>query len=177
MYKLLILFLICLMGLGCNKTQIESIEIPSNLELDLDQNGTSDFVVKYSKQTEGDPVGNYETVRANLESNDMNQILKNLDESPIFLDDTDLIQIEANSPLYWETTNPSANIFTPIARIRTDYDGMTWGDAWKIFSQEKKEKYLIGFKLISDNTIQIGFIEFSINSQTGEFIFLKSELL
>jgi hypothetical protein len=177
MYKLLTLSLICLIGFGCNKNQIQSIEIPDNLELDVDQNGDCDFIVTYSKQTESDPVGNYEAVRANLESKDMNQILKNLDEFPFFLNDTDLIQPEVNSPLYWETTNPSSNIFTPIARIRTDYDRMTWGDEWIIFSQEEKEKYLIGFKLLGDNTIQFGYIEFSVDSQTGEFTLLKSELL
>lgn len=177
MYRLLILFSICLIGLSCSKNKLESIEIPENLEIDIDQDGNSEFLVTYLRRIEGDPAGNYEAVRMNLESVDNVKILKHDEEPPLFLNEIDLIQTEVNSPLYWETTNPSSNISTPLAKIRTDYDGTTWNDEWRILSSEEKETYLIGFKLIRDSMIQLGFIEFSIDSQTGKFILLNTELL
>jgi len=177
MHKFLILFLVCLIGFGCTKNQSDLIEIPANLELDIDQDGNPDFIVAYSQQTEADPAGNFEAIRMNLESTDSNQVLKNEDKFPIFLNETGSIQTEVNPPLYWETTNPSSNISTPIARIKTDYDGTTWNDEWSVFDLEQKESYLIGFKLLGDNTSQVGFIEFSVDTQTGEFILLNTEFL
>ncbi|MGB0929945.1 MAG: hypothetical protein ACPGVB_04170 [Chitinophagales bacterium] len=177
MHKFLILFSVCLIGFGCTKNQSELIKIPNNLELDIDQDGNADFIVVYSQQTEGDPIGNYEAIRMNLESTDDNQVLKNEDKFPMFLNEIGSIQTEVNPPLYWEITNPSSNISTPIATIRTDYDETTWGDEWRVFDLEQKESYLIGFKLLGGNTAQVGFIEFSVNTQTGEFILLKTEFL
>ncbi len=114
----------------------------------------------------------------NLESTDNDQILKHENDKPIFLDDIDLMQTQVNSPLYWEiTTNPSGNSSFPIAMIRTGYDEITWEDTWSIFSLENKETYLIGIKILENNATQLGYIEFSIDAQTGEFILLKRELL
>lgn len=177
MHKSLILFFILFIGLGCHNNRLDRIEIPGNIALDVDQDGTSDFTVTYSKRTEGDPAGNYEAVTAYLESSHMNEVLKNQDDLPLFLNDIDLIQPEVSLPLYWEVTNPSSNFSTPIARLRTDYDGITWNDEWKIFSHEEKRTYMMGFKLLSDNTVQLGHIEFSINAQTGQFILIESVLL
>lgn len=177
MHKFLILFSVCIIGFGCTKNQSELIKIPANLELDIDQDGNADFIVAYTQQTEGDPIGNYEAIRMNLESTDNNQVLKSEDRFPIFLNETGLVQTEVKLPLYWEITNPSSNISTPIATIRTDYDGTTWNDEWSVFDLEQKESYLIGFKLLGGNTSQVGFIEFSVDTQTGEFILLKIELL
>ncbi len=176
MHKFILLLSICLIGFGCTKNQSELIEIPDNLELDMDQDGTPDFIVAYVQQTEGDPIGNYEAIRMNLESMDNNQVLKSEDRFPIFLSETAAIQREAKLPFYWEVTNPSSRISTPIASIRTDYDGTTWNEEWSVFDLEQKETYLIGFKL-SGATIQVGFIEFSVDAQTGEFILLKTEFL
>lgn len=177
MHKFLILFSLCLIGFGCTKNQSELIEILDDIALDLDQDGNSDFIVAYSQQTEGNPVGNYEAIRMNLVSKNSNQVLKSEEELPIFLNEIGSIQTEVAAPLYWEITNPSSNTSTPIATIRTDYDGTTWNEKWSVFSLEKKETYLMGFKLLRDNTTQVGFIEFSVDTQTGGFILLKIELL
>ena len=178
MYRLLIFAFTILICFGCDEDQPTSIDIPNDVELDLDQDGVSDFLIAYSLRTEGDPVGNYQTVRMNIESLDENQVLKNEDQyHHIFLKETDVIKTEAESPFFWETTNPSSNISTPIARIRTDYDQTSWNDKWIVFSLEEHETYLIGFKLLGDNNSQIGFIEFSVDTQTGQFTLLKTEFL
>ena len=143
----------------------------------MDQDGIPDFKVVYSQQTSGDPVGNYEEVSMKLESSDIDQILKNEDEFPIFLNNINIIETKVESPLRWEITDPSANISFPIARIRTDYDEITWNDEWRVFSLEEKETYLMGFKLFGNNTPQLGFIEFLIDTQTGKFTLLKTEFL
>lgn len=177
MYKLLTLAFVLLICFGCDDDQMGTPDVPENIELDIDQDGNSEFTVTYFKRIEGDPVGNYQVIRMDLESTDNDQILINENEFPIFLDDIDLIQTQVNSPLYWEVTNPSPKVSFPIARIRTDYDETTWNDTWSIFSSEEKESYLIGIKLLGNNTTQLGYIEFSVDSQTGEFILLRTELL
>ena len=178
MYKLLVVVFTLLVCFGCDEEQPTSIDIPNDVELDLDQDGVSDFVIAYSLQTEGAPVGNYQAVRMNIESLDENQVLKNEDQyHRIFLKETDVIKTEAESPFFWEITNPSSNISTPIARIRTDYDETSWNDTWTVFSLEENETYLFGFKLLGDNNSQIGFIEFSVDTQTGQFNLLKTEFL
>ena len=177
MHKYLILISIGLINFSCAKDQLELRDPPNNLELDIDQDGNADFVVVYAQRTTGDPAGNYQEIKMTLESTGIDQILKNDDELPIFLNDIDLIQTEVNLPLYWEITNPSSNVSTPIATIRTGYDEITWNDKWTIFSSEEKETYLIGFKLLENNTSKIGFIEFSVSPLTGGFTLLRTEFL
>lgn len=175
MHKSLVLLAIGLIGFSCNTNQ--SIEIPDNIELDIDKDGHPDFEVSYTLQTEGDPIGNYQAVRMKLESLNADQILKNLDDFPLFLDEIELIQDVVTSPLFWEITDPSPSISFPIAIIRTDYDEKTWNDKWDVFSLIEKDSYLIGIKLLDDNNIQLGFIEFTVDGQTGEFIIINSGLL
>lgn len=180
MYKLstLILAFIILICLGCNDDQSITIDIPNDVELDLDQDGVSDFVIAYSLQTEGDPEGNYQAVRMHIESLNEDQVLKNEDQyHHIFLTETNVIETEVESPFFWEKTNPSSHITTPIARIRTDYDLKTWNDKWTVFSLEESETYIMGFKLLGGNNSQIGFIEFSVDTQTGQFNLLKTTFL
>ena len=177
MHKLLGLLFTIIICFGCTDDQMTTIDIPTDVELDLDQDGVSDFVVAYTLRTEGDPVGNYQAVRMNLEASDVDQILKNEDQFSIFINETDIIKTEVDSPYFWETTNPSSNISTPIAIIRTDYDEVTWNDEWSVFSLEEKESYLIGFKLLGLNTPQVGFIEFSVDTQTGQFNLLRTAFL
>ena len=178
MYKFLVFAFTMLVCFGCDEDQPTSIDIPNDVELDLDQDGGTDFLIAYSLRTEGDPVGNYQAVRMNLESLDGDQVLKNEDQYRlIFLKETDVIKTEVESPFFWEITNPSSNISTPLARIRTDYDETSWNDTWTVFSLEENETYLIGFKLLGNNSSQIGFIEFSVDTQTGQFNLLKTEFL
>ncbi|MDA7502083.1 hypothetical protein N8482_02300 [Chitinophagales bacterium] len=177
MYKLAPLAFALLICFGCGDDQFDSKDIPEDVLLDIDQDGSADFRVAYSIQTSGDPIGNYKRVRMNLESIATEQVLVHDTEQPLFLEDSDLIQTQVNLPLYWETTSPSENVSFPIAMIRTEYDEVTWNDSWSVFSFEEKESYLIGVKLVESSTSRLGFLQFSVDTQTGEFILLKAELL
>jgi len=177
MYRLIILFSLIIIGIGCGAFQSDSVHVPDNMELDLDQDGNTDFTITYLQRTEGDPAGNYQVVRLNLESNGGSQVLKQEETQPIFLAKTEEIQTIVSPPLYWEVTNPASGRTTPLALIRTDYDETTWNDQWTIFSLEEKEFYLMAFKLDDNGTTQLGFFEFSIDLESGEFSLLKTELL
>ncbi|MBT8232470.1 MAG: hypothetical protein HKO66_15300 [Saprospiraceae bacterium] len=63
-----------------------------------------------------------------------------------------------------------------MARIRTEYDSIEWDKNWGIYSLEEKDTYKIGFKLFGSTT-RIGFIEFSIDLESGQFILMKTEFL
>ena len=177
MYKLLILSFAVLLCFGCGDGESEIPDIPNNVELDLDEDGIPDFVITYILQTEGDPVGNYKAIRMHIESFDIDQVLKNEDQFPIFLSETGVIAPNVAVPFFWETTNPSSNVKTPIATIRTDYDEVTWNDEWTVFTLDTSETYLIGFKLINGFNAEVGFIEFSVDLQSGRFNLLKTEFL
>lgn len=177
MYKLSILFFLILLCLGCNSNRLDSIDIPNDIELDVNGDGNPDFNIIYLKRTEGDPIGNFEAIRMNLESEGTNQILKSDGEFSLFLNDLNLIQSDVTSPLYWEVTNPSSNRSTLVAKIQTDYDGVSWNNEWTILSKEEQETYFIGLKIFGDNTFQLGFIEFSIDESNGQFNLIQAELL
>ncbi|MEM1218268.1 MAG: hypothetical protein AAGH79_05130 [Bacteroidota bacterium] len=173
----LTLFAIGLLSVSCSKNRLGAIDIPEAVELDIDQDGTIDFEIVYIRAIEGDPIGNYDAVRMNIESRGNNQVLRKEDSFPIFLEDISVIQIEASSPYFWEVTNPSPGRSTPIARIRTDYDEVTWEDEWQVLSLEEEDSYLIGCKLNQNDGGEIGFIEFSVDRQTGAFLLCKAGLL
>lgn len=178
MHKTLVLLVLCLVSCACTQDQLEFPRTPANVELDIDLDGSPDFFVNYSRRVEGDPIGNYEVIRMSLESRlDDNKILKKESELPVFLNDVDLIATDATLPLYWEETNPATNVITRIASIRTDYDGVSWNEEWRVLSSEQKEAYLIGFKLMREDTSRIGFIEFTVDPQTGDFLLLRTEFL
>jgi len=177
MHRLLFLSSVVLICFSCSSNSGDSVDIPQDMTLDLDQDGSIDFRIVYNRRTEGDPIGNYEAVRMNLVSSDTDQVLKNRNQSVVFLNDVSQIANEVSEPLIWEVTNPSDNISSPLATIRTDYEGVIWNDEWTVFSFEKKETYLVGFKLQNGSTSQIGYIEFSIDLLTGEFVLLETRLL
>ena len=173
-YTLLILVFLCL---SCTKDQLGEIDIPQNVKLDIDRDGKTDFTIVYQRAIEGDPIGNYDAVKMYIESQGTNQVLKNEDFYSIFLEDRQVIQIEVDLPYYWEVTNPAENNTTPLARIRTDYDSVTWQEEWRVLSLEEKETYLIGCKLNEGNNTKLAFFEFSVDPLTGVFLLCKAELL
>ncbi len=67
MYKLLTLVFLLLICFGCSDDQLPTERIPENVQLDIDQDGNSDFIVAYTQQTEGDPGGNYQSMKMKLE--------------------------------------------------------------------------------------------------------------
>ncbi|NNE15668.1 MAG: hypothetical protein HKN51_11865, partial [Saprospiraceae bacterium] len=148
MHKIFILITVSLVGFGCNPNLIERLRHPSNIELDLDQDGIIDFDIVYSRYTSGDPIGNYEQIEMRFESRNMNQILRNEDTGfPLFLNDVSLIMHDVTAPYYWAASNRASNISIGLARIRTEYDSIEWDKNWGIYSLEEKDTYKIGFKL------------------------------
>ncbi len=117
MYKFLILMAICFLFQSCSKTNTPTI--PNDIELDIDNDGSIDFMVNYVQAPFGDPVGNYDAISMFLVSMDNNEVLKKEDERIVFLHDIQTIQSSVELPLYWELTNPTENISFTIARIRT----------------------------------------------------------
>ena len=170
MNKLLILVFTTLACFGCGDEPIETFDFPENLEIDLNQDGIFDFQIIYQKLSVHAPIdpdpGPYELVRAKLVSLDSNQILKSEEATSIlFLGNINLVKIEVNSPLFWEssTDNNSSIIVAISQNIYED----TWPEEWNINNEEIKDSYLLGFKIVNGTTPKIGVIEISIDTQSG----------
>ncbi len=178
MLRILTLALAILIFYSCDTEQEKAIEIPDNIDLDINNDGIVDYQIVYSQQTEGfpiDPGGLLEVIRGKIVSLNNNQLLKKEGESMLFLDDISLIQDAATSPLFW-SVNEDAPVNT-IVIIREKFDGETWQDEWRIVNDEIKESYFIGFKLIDNNTSALGYLELSIDQQVGEVELLDVDFL
>lgn len=181
MYKLLILVFTILICFGCDDDQFEAKDIPDDLEIDLNQDGIVDFQIIYQKLSASAPVdpdpGPYELIRGKLVSQNGNQILKKEEAASIlFLNDINLIQTNLNPPLFWEV-NADVNS-SIIVGIIQNFDRKTWPEEWNIKNDEIKDSYLVGFKLFSNNNVSsLGFIELSIDNQTGQIEILNIKFI
>lgn len=180
MYKLLTFIFVILICYSCGEDQMETKEIPDNFEIDLNQDGSFDFQITYEKLSASVPVdpdpGPVGIIRGKLESLNNNLILKSEEATSIlFLNNIDLVQSEVNSPLFWESNSDGNSRI--IVGINQNIDGETWPDEWKISNEEIKESYFVGFKLLDNNSQNLGFIELSIDNQTGVIEILNIEFI
>jgi len=169
--------LVILVFLGCRKNEPEIIQIPKNIELDLNQDDKVDFRIVYSQQAIEypiDPSPSSEVVIGKFVSVEDNQILKREQESILFLNEIEQIVDDPITPYFWGSNGDEFS--SSIMIIGQTSDGKDWKDEWQILNEEVKDSYLIGFKLLEQNSNQLGFIEFSIDKQTGQFEIFNIEL-
>ena len=147
--------------------------------IDIDNDGVVDFEITYKNLSVVSPVdpdpGPHELIVGKLISKNNNQTLNNKTvNSLLFLNDTDLIQTTIVAPLIWEeSTDNNSSLLVSISQ---DIFSKTWAEEWRINNAEIKSSYWIGFKL-SDASNSLGYIEVSIDTQTGIVEILNIEFL
>ena len=144
--------------------------IPENIAVDMDDDGTDDYLIKYLHGIIFSPTST-EGMFCEFEILGENEILGKEGEPYLFLDDPNVISENVESPLEWR------KIDGHVASLYKPYEG-GWPSSWEIASADIKNSYFIGLKFQTSNSeIKIGWIELEINSDTGAVNIIEKVVL
>jgi len=149
----------------------EMPDIPNNIEIDIDDDGSIDFEVKYSEVliestvTDGGIVGRFNPIGEN-------EILINREEKSLFLRDLSMIENVASAPLSWE----SKSYRSTIVSISNNIQG-GWPSKWDVESKTEQESYFLGLKIKINNETQLAWCEFEINARDGNVLIVNKGIL
>lgn len=154
-------FVLCLSS--CSKTEAV-VTLHATTEIDIDENGTIDYRIRYS-ELDIEPItfsdGTY-GVAGRLEPMGQNEILYNLQERSLFLRDLDNVETSVETPLKWRAI--FSQTLVSISSLNTDRD---WPSEWDIDSDADHSSYFLGLKLVSENQINLGWLEIEIDQSNG----------
>ncbi|MCG8329809.1 MAG: hypothetical protein MI974_19085 [Chitinophagales bacterium] len=144
--------------------------IPENIAVDMDNDGTDDYLIKYLHGIIFSPTSS-EAIFCEFEILGENEILGKEDEPYLFLDNLNVISENVESPLEWRTIDGH------VAALYKPYEE-GWPSSWEISSSDIKNSYFIGLKFKTpDSEIKIGWIELEINSDTGAVNIIEKVVL
>jgi len=170
LFYVLLCISICLIGCENSNDEMknkleskifESTEPLSDFDIDLNNDGNSDFVVKYA-DVQINTVGG-RVIFAEIEAYNENEILVNELEPKLFLRNFDDIQNEVQSPLLWV----NKGWLIDLVRIELNELG-DWPTEWSISSNEEFEFYYLGVKLIENSKSNSGWIKLEIDKVNGK---------
>jgi hypothetical protein len=172
-------YLIALLGslllffTGCSKNESSTDlpSIPDSFEIDIDEDGIADYKLQFDQPTIDGPDNPAGLVGRILRYGE-NEILQNSEERNLFLRNLENIQINVVQPLKWESTFSS----TTILSITTNAMG-EWPSQWDVNSDMEQSSYFLGLKMISDNSVQLAWLEFVINKNDGNVSIINKGIL
>ncbi|MDG1331605.1 MAG: hypothetical protein P8P74_04700 [Crocinitomicaceae bacterium] len=134
-------------------------EIPSNYELDINQDGIVDFAREYSQlSTYDDPVSG-SSVIGSFTPRENVSFLYEPNVGYLFLAANDTIHDASTSSLSWYEY--------PADLISKDWsDEAGWDATWSVNSD--MNEYYLAFKLQNGTTDELGWLKLAINQTTGE---------
>lgn len=174
-----ILFISCLMIFSCikeNETNeqmdnpneeisLDSIcpgltpVIPSDFEIDLNEDGTMDFEIIYN-------VGDFESqffssfYSGRIRPIGDNQILRKKSHPILFNLEQSTIQPNVQEPLEWDDSS-----FSIVSINNCGYE--KWEIIWNIWTMDEQPTYLLGLKILNNNLNETGWIEIEVNDIDG----------
>lgn len=168
-YFILLLMLVSL--LSCNRSpNSDRPVIPADFDIDLNNDGSPDYAILYF-DVEVNTKGGRAMIGV-MEPYGENEILLSELEPSLFLREVSEIQEEVEAPLLWANTN----WLVTIVILEMDEFGK-WPAKWKIDSNETFEFYFLGFKLIENNDLKIGWMKLEIDQESGEIQIADFEFL
>lgn len=132
---------------------------PENVYIDLDEDGTADYVITYGvaliESTAGDAA-----ILGQITPTDNNAVLINEDTGRPFITSLEQIGNPPVAPLSWEAWR------TTIVSIVNNVEGR-WPLTWTPNTATDLSTYRIGLKMEPDSTVLYGWIEVDIDTSTG----------
>lgn len=165
MKRYLIFIGLVLFTLSCKKQKLKrynALEIPPNQSVDINGDGTADFVFSYYKlATENSPALPSNTKLSVEGITAANQLLKDtINNSSLFLKAGDSIfKTFIDTTLVW---SDSSEYLT-----RINWDGSKWEEYWSINATHNKPYYLV-YKLADGASDKIGWVKLGINQDNGK---------
>lgn len=160
----LILAFFLMICTSCSKSELsdEVPCIPDPISIDLNDDGIVDYRIEFNFGFVFEPESSMAIIGSMIPSMD-NEILHNRDTGNLFLRDLDSITIIVEEPLFWN----DGGVEEKIVSISNNSDGL-WPSEWLVNTEEVHETYFVGLRLVTNNLIQLGWIELDINTDTGE---------
>lgn len=174
--KYLLSFALVLILTGCslNEFSSEMPSVPDSVEIDLNEDGINDFVVKFSivdiDSFDEDHGGT--GIVGSIDPSNSNQVLLKKDKGNLFLRKTEDIKESVDAPLSWS----KAGFSKQLLFIHNNSDG-EWQNKWKIDSDSNHSSYFLGLKIVNDNSTQLGWVELDINKKDGTVKVVKKGIL
>lgn len=166
---------------SCADPQIETENIfinmpaiPSNLYIDMDEDGLSDYKISYALQ-ELETKSPRFSINAVLEALDGHDILLKPKNDVPLLTDESLILPDIESLYFYLTLDQNWNKIRDILLVQIQDGNSVWGPQWTVNTQEIFETYFIGVRLNEDE-YKTGWIELSIDINTGIIQLVNKEL-
>jgi len=154
-------FLFC----SCSDFTDEQPPLPEDVEIDLDDDGTVDYVIDFAfvdiDPGPGSDIGFF-GMGGRINPRNLNQILRKTEDRNLFLRNLEDIKDTVEEPLRWSVSGFSRQIMS----LNTNMEGQ-WPNKWELNTDESHSTYFIGLKLINNNSTQIGWVELDINRSNG----------
>lgn len=148
--------------------------LQDSIEIDIDDDGIVDYNIKYY-YVDIDPItitgGNF-GLAGTISPNGLNEILRKKGSRSLFLRNIEDINEDVAAPLAWK--NSFSRTLVSISTINNEGD---WPQKWDIHSDTDHSSYFIGLKLVSDNKIQLAWVEIEINTLTGSVSIIDKGVL
>ncbi len=146
-------------------------ELPVTQNIDLDNDGFEDFKIEYSREMIFSNVSD-ERIVGYFRPIGNHQVLHKQQSQNLFLTELSDIIENVNEPLFWNDAGWSEDIIS----IYNNFDG-EWQSQWEPHHVTEQASYYLGFKLIKNNEIKIGWVELEFDLDSGETVILNSEIL
>ena len=146
--------------------------LPKTIPIDLNADGTNDFILKYEHwwlvqaiHPKGHVLGVMVLI---LEVMEDNSYLISEDDY-IFPQSLDEIKVNVSEPYRWSDS-------TPIVMDKYNIQECGWLD-WVVHTENDLDSYIIGLRLDTGNGFEIGWIEFDADATTGALQILALGIL
>jgi len=162
---------------SCTNSELPDDPIPSvhdPIELDVDEDGIDDFTILYGEYDIEPLIATDRTfgIGAMLRPYGKNEVLVNTTERTLFLRNLNEIAEVLEDPLSWRSS--FSNIIVFIKTINAEHE---WPKKWDISTDHEHTSYFIGLKLVTDNLIQLGWIEIEVDANSGSISLINKGIL
>jgi len=165
---------------GCSKNETDELTfdltndttiIPSNIEIDIDENGVVDYIIEYYYVLIEGLITSAGIV-AVIEQQGENEVLTNKQGSDFAIISLEEIKLDVSEPLVWDNSF-GADIVSLYNHSPTNQ----WRTQWEINSDLQHSSYFVGLKINNDNVSQLAWIEIEIDTSNGNISIIDNGLL
>ena len=166
--KVLSISVIILNFLTCQKEGSRVLEVPEDYEIDVDNDGESDFKVRYGMYTwDGFDAAGSGWIGSVESLNKEENYLYQYSNSGLSLSIGDKIKQTPEEPYRWATVQYFVTIDDQESR------GTSWPDHWQVKCNKETSCEYIGFKMLNTNgEKEIGWLKVQIDENNGTLTIL-----
>lgn len=171
-----VIMLVIIFLTGCKKDQQEFTseirpDVPQNVEIDMDDDGISDFEIVYIG-FEIFSTNTSEKISGTLVPLRDNKVLRRSDNPFLFLEDLSSIKTVVEQPLQW--VGPSS--LNQIICIQ-DNEDFLWPEKWSVNSSDDEDIFHIGLKLVDGPLQRLAWIRILVDKFSGDVFVIEKEIL